>query len=150
MITLKIIGSIFTVFACLQFGMNKTAKAKSRVNVLEKICMALENLSIEIRLGRGELYPIIQKTFSADYIDFSDNRFVISEQFIEKSHLDKLNEMLENLGRSDAKGECEKISVYKSIFAEYLENARQEYKNNRKIWNTLSLGGGVTIVLLII
>lgn len=149
MIALKILGSIVTVFAFMQFGIYKSTSYAKKRDILQKICIALENLSIEIRLKRGELYILFEKLFCNEYISFSDRRFVISEKYIDKVQIDKLNELSLALGKSDAKGECEIIGLYQSIFADYLTEAEKEYKTNLKIWNTLSLGGGLTVVLLL-
>lgn len=150
MIVLKIIGSIIILFCGIQFGVYKSYNAKIRRDVLQKIVIALETLSIEIRLKRGELFPLLRRLFCDDYIVFSDNRFSISEKHIKKSQLNKLNEMALSLGKSDSQGECDIISIYQSVFQGFLADAEKEYKTNKKIWNTLGLGGGLTIVLLLV
>ena len=150
MIFLKIIGSLFTVFAFAQFGIYKSSAAKKRLKVLQKVCLGLENLSVEIRLKKGELHPLIVRNFCNNDIAFSNNRFDIPDKLMRKNLLDKLNEMVEMLGKSDSKGECEKIDIYRSLFESYLAEADKEYKTNSKLWNTLCISGGITLVLLLI
>ena len=150
MILFKIIGSVIILYSCMQFGAYKSSNAKTKRDILQKINIALEALSIEIRLKRGELHPLYKKLFCDEYIKFSDNRFYIPERYIKKSHLSKLNEMALSLGRSDSKGECDIISIYQSVFEGFLAEAEKEYKTNKKIWSTLGFGGGLTIVLILV
>lgn len=150
MLVLKISGGIIIVFSCMQFGLYKSSNAKVKRDVLQKINFALENLSNEIRLNRGELHRLYERLFCNEYIKFSDNRFHISEKYIKKSYIDKLNEMALSLGKSDSQGECKIIAIYKSIFEGFLKEADKEYKTNKKIWNTLGFGGGLTLVMLLV
>ena len=150
MIYLKLAGSLITIFACLQFGVYKSYNSKKKRDVLQKINLALETLSIEIRLKRGELNSLFIRLFCDEHIGFSDNRFVISQRYIEKEQLEKLNELAMTLGKSDAEGECEIIAIYRSVFSDFLSEAEKKYASDRKLWNTLSLGAGLTIVLLLV
>lgn len=146
----KIIGSFLLILSFWGFGFYKSFSERQKRDFLREILLGLNALKKKISLGSNDIEILIKETLENENIMFKDGTFSASSKLIDGANLTILNNLIKDLGMGDKESECQRITVYAEMLNEAYEEAKQTYKNSSKIWQTLGLGAGVTVVLLII
>lgn len=146
----KVIGSFLLILSFWGFGFYKSYSEKQKRDFLWEILLGLNALKKKIQLGSGDIEFLISETLLNENIKLKDGELIAYSRCIDASNLLILNNLIKDLGMGNKENECERIDVYYSMLSEAYEEEKQTYKNSSKIWQTLGLGAGVTVVLLII
>ncbi|MCQ2454671.1 MAG: stage III sporulation protein AB [Clostridia bacterium] len=147
----KAVGFCFLAFSGFGIGVYKSSDLKKKRDNMLDFCLGLKSLAEEIRISAEEIFPLVKRAFSEySLFDITTEKIrVKSGAFLRKDE-EKANEFLMQLGTSDKKGECEKISAYGDLFYERYQELNKEYGQKSKVYKTVGFCVGVTLGLFII
>ncbi len=151
LILLKISGAILMVIASWGVSLYITFEYKSKMDTLFDFCIKLKEVRNQIRLGAGEISPIINNVFKdTQYINSKGLIPTVKEECFFKKDAITVKNLLKDLGVSDRAGECEKIETYLEILNDRYEQTQTEYKAKSKVCQTVALSAGIAVAVIII
>ena len=136
----KWLGLLTLLFVCTAIGFLKAYSLKGRFDELLLIRNGILKLKERIRLHFGDKTRLIKDCFPI-YIDEFKNLNAGDKALFE--------EFLSNLGKGDTQEEIERCAAYISLFADKLQDAKNEYDEQQKLYKTLGFLSGIFICIFL-
>ena len=166
---LKLLGTVFILFASLQLGLAKSRKLHARVQCLDRLDSLLVQFLGEIRFGLRPLPEIFEKlgnqpdgegfALAAKEINLRDGRsakecffFAIENSYPLLTNEDKLVllSLGEGLGACDNATQCRLIESVIEELAVKRRAAQEFAMKNGRLYQGLGITGGLFLILLLI
>lgn len=163
----RFIGSICIVLACTGIGFKKVSDLKQHVNELEQLKMIFTMIQSEMKYMKvpcDELFEKVCHKVNGVYASWLQGMVIklrsreegcfqvlwqksISE-YLEDAMLTKEEKYdLEQLGKEFAYEEALELYLEKINFS--IEKAHEEFQNNKKVYQSIGVLGGVFLVIIL-
>ncbi len=162
----KIIGSVLIITASVSVGWSKSKQLSNRKVFLQEFIAFLTTLSTNFRFNSADIFTLTALSLGeklAANISFANPQNLSFEQIwqmqikilprsysLKKQDISLLNEFGAELGKTDVEGQLKHIELYKSLFTKQLYEAEELIVQKSKLYKTLGLFVGISIVLVII
>ena len=159
---------MWTSLICV--GAVYSIKLKKRVDILEKTLLMLEEMKMLLKYLNVPVNEMLKKLCEKDYLselsflyecsfELQQNRdFPVawrdslenSSHLYKSAEIDRLLQLGQNLGASDAENQIKLLDLQTVYFEEYLDIAKNKYKKQGNTALTLSALAGCMIFIVII
>lgn len=143
---LKAVGLFLVLSVSTLTGFFKAHSLKERQTALSDICISLKELKERIRIERSDISYLL-KTCFRDSVNIEGG---ITKEGLNQKDKELLCEYLNKAGMADAYSECERISVYITLFEERLASAAEESARLCKLYRSSGFLIGLFICIFII
>lgn len=157
---LKILGCLLLFLAVSAIGFLFAEKLSKRVKYLKSLKHFSLSCSDEMRYNGKKLFNILSdykddnlhflSKISRENILLKDELELLLKDYINDSDVDVLVEFFKKLGNSDIEGQKTHCAYYFELFGSMLEEAQKELDEKGKLYKTLSVFGGLALLILII
>lgn len=170
----KLLGSFFVIFGLVALGYSKVLEEKRRIEEMEKLYLLISKIEYELEYLKMPIPELCTRLIESSSSPFKETLLLFQKELLayaqwdlaslweevviksEKSYLFKAEELeiLKETGRIFQQGndgvqrDCAEGLKEKLSF--YMKGAREEWKEKRKVYMYISLGAGLSIVLILI
>lgn len=147
----KALGCGAIMLSAWGLGALKAYELKVKKDCLLSFCIKLDELADKIRMGAGEIIPLIKEVFKdSAFINIESFKVTAKEKYFAIYDKQKIDELFEGIGKGDRLSEYERIQIYKEMLFKSHNELNEEYKAKSKVWQTVGISAGITVALIIV
>ncbi len=145
---IKLLGALFLIFSCGFTGVKMANNLKTRVKTLRNFLIALDSITVYIRLSSYHIEEILKKCLPSG-MDY-DGRGLIAENRLCLSDTDRqlINEFLFDLGMADTDCLINKCKSYRELFLTAINEADREVFDKYRLYSVFGFLSGLTLSFL--
>ncbi len=150
-IIFKVLGFAVIMLSAWGFSVLKSLELKVKRDAMFSFCVKSDELADKIRMGAGEIIPLIREVFEkSSLINVDSFKVTAKEKYFGINDKQKIDELFEGMGNGDRFSEYERIKMYKEMLIKSYNELNEEYKAKSKVWQTVGISAGITVALIIL
>ncbi len=147
---MKYIGAILIMCGCITLSYFYEKSEKNKIRYLIKMRDFISYAKTKIDLFLTPLNKLYEE-YNDDFINkLSENGFQDLNNFFDKNSCEYLEDFFKSLGKGMKNEELSLCDYTVSKLSEAIENAEADYKNKVKVFRTLVIFGGASLIILIV
>ena len=148
---IRLIGAALIVASSALIGFLKGNTLAERYKKLSAIYDGVNTLYEYVERGGCELEKAVKNSFlSVKFLQFKDNVFSCDDKSLTKEDNELLNSFISTLGLSVKKTECDKINNFKIKLKTHINDAKTNYAQKGKIYQSFGICIGLVLAVLLV